>query len=158
MNCSEQRPLLQVSLRFHFFRRSICHTIGYQSEENLSIDFFNLNSLDLTHWTPSMKEIFMHIGNVKELILSGNEISSVQGLDRLFSLERLSLDENKIEHLADISRLAKLPFLMNLDIKGNPLEIAGKISVTNCATRYWQYLFLIFILSTSTNQTRSHAG
>jgi Leucine-rich repeat (LRR) protein len=56
-----------------------------------------------------MKEIFMHIGNVKELILSGNEISSVQGLD-----------------LADISRLAKLPFLMNLDIKGNPLEIAGK--------------------------------
>lgn len=73
-----------------------------------------------------MAEIFMHVGNVKELILSGNEISSTQGLDRLFSLERLSLDENKIGHLFDISNLAKLPFLMTLDIKGNPFEVAGK--------------------------------
>jgi Leucine-rich repeat (LRR) protein len=81
-----------------------------------------------------MKQIFMHVGNVKELILSGNEISSVQGLDRLFSLERLSLDENKIDLLADISSLANLPFLMNLDIKGNPLEIAGEISTINTAT------------------------
>lgn len=72
-----------------------------------------------------MNNIFMHIGNVKELILSGNEISSTRGLDRLFSLERLALDENKIQHLADISGLAKLPFLMNLDIKGNPLEASG---------------------------------
>jgi Leucine-rich repeat (LRR) protein len=67
----------------------------------------------------------MYIGNVKELILSGNEITSAQGLDRLFSLEILSLDENKIQHLANISGLAKLPFLMNLDLKGNPLEVAG---------------------------------
>jgi Leucine-rich repeat (LRR) protein len=72
-----------------------------------------------------MDGIFMHIGNVKELILSGNELSSTQGIDRLFSLERLSLDENKIHHLADISSLAKLPFLMNLDLRGNPLEVTG---------------------------------
>eukprot|EP00804_Cyclotella_cryptica_P002593 CCRYP_010415-RA/>CCRYP_010415-RA protein AED:0.13 eAED:0.13 QI:2446/1/1/1/1/1/2/508/796 len=71
-----------------------------------------------------MKDVFMHIGNVKELILSGNEITSSQGLDRLFSLERLSLDQNKIQHLANISGLAKLPFLMNFDLKGNPFEIA----------------------------------
>ena len=73
----------------------------------------------------SMKNIFMHIGNVKELILSGNEITSTRGLDRLFSLEKLALNENKIKNLADISGLAKLPFLMNLDIKGNPFEASG---------------------------------
>lgn len=79
-----------------------------------------------------MKDVFMHIGNVKELILSGNEITSSQGLDRLFSLERLSLDQNKIQHLATISGLAKLPFLTNFDLKGNPLEIAGVSSLFHC--------------------------
>lgn len=79
----------------------------------------------------SLSTIFMHVGNVKELILSGNEIASTQGLDRLFSLEHLSLDNNKIRHLSDISSLAKLPFLMNLDIKGNPFENAGEFLFIN---------------------------
>lgn len=45
----------------------------------------------------------MYIGNVTELILTGNEISSTRGLDRLFSLERLSLDDNNICNLANIA-------------------------------------------------------
>lgn len=73
----------------------------------------------------SMDGVFMLVGNVKEVILTGNEITSTQGLDRLFSLERLSLDENKIQHLANIAGIAKLPFLMNFDLKGNPLETCG---------------------------------
>ena len=76
-----------------------------------------------------MDDVFIYIGNVKELILTGNEISSTRGLDRLFSLERLSLDENKIENLANIAGIAKLPFLMNFDLKGNPLEIDGKLII-----------------------------
>eukprot|EP00957_Ditylum_brightwellii_P181957 13862446-Ditylum_brightwellii.AAC.1 len=62
------------------------------------------------------------LGNIKNLILSGNRITSAQGLDRLYSLERLSLDQNEIKSLPDIAGLAKLPELMHLDIKGNPLE------------------------------------
>ena len=91
-----------------------------------------------------MTEIFMHVGNVKELILSGNEISSTQGLDRLFSLERLSLDENKICNLSDISSLAKLPFLMTLDIKGNPFEVAGESFSMELSNRDTRYLILQF--------------
>ena len=68
----------------------------------------------------------MYIGNVTELILTGNEISSTRGLDRLFSLERLSLDENKIQTLSSIAGVAKIPFLMNFDLKGNPLESDGE--------------------------------
>lgn len=68
----------------------------------------------------------MYIGNVTELILSGNEISSTRGLDRVLSLERLSLDENKIHHLSDIAGVSQMPFLMNFDLKGNPIEINGE--------------------------------
>lgn len=67
----------------------------------------------------------MYLGNVTELLLSGNAITSTRGLDRVFSLERLALDENKISQLTHIVGIAKLPFLMNLDMKGNPFEIDG---------------------------------
>ncbi len=73
----------------------------------------------------------MHIGNVTELLLTGNEISTTRGLDRIFSLERLSLDENKIQQLTHISGLAKLPFLVNFDLKGNPFEVDGEILRTH---------------------------
>ena len=73
----------------------------------------------------------MYIGNVTELILTGNEISTTRGIDRIFSLERLLLDENKIQHLTHITGVAKMPFLMNFDLKGNPLEIDGEVFVDN---------------------------
>jgi Leucine-rich repeat (LRR) protein len=78
-----------------------------------------------------MDDIYMHIGNVTELLLTGNEISTTRGLDRIFSLERLSLDENKIQQLTHISGLAKLPFLVNFDLKGNPFEVDGEILRTH---------------------------
>eukprot|EP00581_Thalassiosira_minuscula_P014765 CAMPEP_0183721460 /NCGR_PEP_ID=MMETSP0737-20130205/13729_1 /TAXON_ID=385413 /ORGANISM="Thalassiosira miniscula, Strain CCMP1093" /LENGTH=1599 /DNA_ID=CAMNT_0025951471 /DNA_START=195 /DNA_END=4994 /DNA_ORIENTATION=+ len=82
-----------------------------------------LSSINLSYnRLSSLDNIFMYIGNVTELILTGNEISSTRGLDRLFSLERLSLDENNIHTLTNIAGIAKIPFLMNLDLKGNPLE------------------------------------
>jgi hypothetical protein len=72
-----------------------------------------------------LDDIYMYLGNVTELFLTGNAISSTRGLDRVFSLERLALDENNISQLTHIVGLANLPFLMNLDLKGNPLEIDG---------------------------------
>jgi hypothetical protein len=73
----------------------------------------------------------MYIGNVTELILTGNEISTTWGIDRIFSLERLLLDENKIQHLTHIAGVAKMPFLMNFDLKGNPLEMDGEEFIDN---------------------------
>ncbi|KAL7546571.1 hypothetical protein ACHAWF_009903 [Thalassiosira exigua] len=82
-----------------------------------------LSSIDLSYnRLSSMDEIFLHVGNVTELILTGNELSSTRGLDRLFSLERLSLDENRIRNLANVAGIAKLPFLATFDLKDNPLE------------------------------------
>lgn len=101
---------------------------------NFSEDFrdsFQMPYLNITLAASfiSMDNVFLHIGNIKELILSGNAISSTNGLDRLFSLERLSLDDNKIQHIANIAGIAKLPFLMNFDLKGNPVEIEGVFNV-----------------------------
>ena len=86
----------------------------------------------------SLDDIFMYLGNVTELFLTGNAISSTRGLDRIFSLERLTLDENKISQLTHIVGLANLPFLMTLDLKGNPFEIDGtsQLLVTHSAACY----------------------
>ena len=80
----------------------------------------------------------MHLGNVTELLLTGNAITSTRGLDRIFSLESLTLDENKISQLTHIVGLANLPFLMTLDLKGNPFEIDGtsQLLVTHSAACY----------------------
>jgi len=91
-----------------------------------------------------MDDIFMHIGNITELILTGNEISTTRGLDRIFSLERLSLDENKIQQLPHISGVAKMPFLVNFDLKGNPFEIDGEMFLVN-----------VYLILSAPNQTHS---
>ena len=81
-----------------------------------------LSSIDLSYNRLSrLDDVFMYIGNVTELILTGNELTSTRGLDRLFSLEHLSLSENKIQNLSDIVGIAKLPFLMKFSLKDNPL-------------------------------------
>ena len=89
----------------------------------------------------------MHIGNVTELILTGNEITSTLGLDRLFSLERLSLDENNIQHLTHIAGVAKIPFLMNFDLKGNPIEADGKVVVSSYIASIQTNLVFVLHLS-----------
>jgi len=82
-----------------------------------------LSALDLSHnCLSSMSDAFIMLGNIRTLILSGNRITSAHGLDRMYSLERLSLDDNRIEKLQDITGLANLPELAFLDLKGNPFE------------------------------------
>jgi Leucine-rich repeat (LRR) protein len=66
------------------------------------------------------------VGNIKVLLLANNNIKDVQGLDRLYSLKKLDLRNNKISKLCNVSALAKLPELMELNLKGNPLNSKGE--------------------------------
>ena len=68
-----------------------------------------------------MKNCYLLLGNIKTLLLSGNLITQGVGLDRLWSLEKLSLDSNRIDALEDIVGVSKLPCLMDFDVKENPL-------------------------------------
>jgi hypothetical protein len=47
-------------------------------------------------------------------------------LDRLYSLERLSLDKNKLTDLASVAGLANLPELKWLKMTDNPIAKLGK--------------------------------
>jgi len=74
----------------------------------------------------TMNGVHMLLGNIKVLLLSHNLITNVDGLDRLFSLQKLDLSYNKISKLADIASLGRLPDLMHLSFMGNPLYSMGK--------------------------------
>jgi Leucine-rich repeat (LRR) protein len=73
-----------------------------------------------------MKGSHILVGNIKVLLLANNCIKDVQGLDRLYSLKKLDLSNNRISKLCDVSALAKLPELMELNLKGNPFASKGK--------------------------------
>lgn len=89
-----------------------------------------LRRLDLSynHLT-KLRGANVMLGNIKVLILTGNRIQTVQGLDRLYSLERLSLDRNKLKDLASVAGLAKLPELKSLKLLGNPVAELSKFSL-----------------------------
>ena len=81
-----------------------------------------LRRLDLSYnYLTSMKGVNTMLGNVKVLILTGNRIRNVEGLDRLYSLEKLALDGNNLKDLASVAGLAKLPELHSLKLYGNPV-------------------------------------
>ena len=96
-------------------------------------DLSSLSAVDLSYnRISSMKSAFIIFGNIKTLVLSRNSLRSVCGLDRLTSLERLALDYNNISQLQNIAGLGRLPDLMHLEIKGNPVEInGGRVDLLN---------------------------
>ena len=84
----------------------------------------NLQRLDLSHNSIScgLQQVYYHVGNLSELNVSHNALTSCVGLDRLYSLERLYLHENQLSDLASIRGLACLPQLTFLTLYGNPLS------------------------------------
>jgi Leucine-rich repeat (LRR) protein len=83
-----------------------------------------LQRLDLSHnRITSLRNAHYRLGNIQTLRLSYNRLRSVQGIDRLYSLESLWLDHNELEDLTSISGLSRLPELQTLHLRGNPLEL-----------------------------------
>ena len=76
-----------------------------------------------------MSNAFLMLGNIRTLVLSWNQLSTVDGLERMYSLERLAIDHNNIQFLQDAAGLANLPELMHLEIKGNPIETNGEFDI-----------------------------
>lgn len=60
-------------------------------------------------------------GNLKNLWLSYNNISVLNGLDCCVKLEQLYLSNNKITSMDEIAKLSSLPQLNDLLLVGNPI-------------------------------------
>jgi hypothetical protein len=86
------------------------------------------------------------LGNIKTLVLTGNSLTNVAGLEKLYSLENLYLGHNELGDVADIAGLGKLPELMNLFVNGNPFvekdPLRYRVSVLDLfkSTRFYSLL------------------
>lgn len=78
---------------------------------NLSINCFS----EFEDW-------HLQLGNLITLNLSQNKIKNLSGLRKLLSLQSLDLSCNCIEDLDEITHIAGLPLLENLQLTGNPLS------------------------------------
>ena len=88
-----------------------------------------LSRLDLSHnQLTRLHQAYLCLGNLQELNLSHNQLVSTNGLDRLFSLEALWLDHNRLPDVASLAGLARLPLLRHLTLYGNPLEKSSPTS------------------------------
>lgn len=58
---------------------------------------------------------------ITALNLRANRLASIAGIERLLSLERLDLRDNRIKDPTEVARLTGIPFLRELWITGNPL-------------------------------------
>lgn len=70
----------------------------------------------------SVENIHAVLGNLRSLKLRGNLIKGTSGLEKLFSLEDVSLSDNRIEDLKEAARLSTLPMLRRVWLSGNPVE------------------------------------
>ncbi|GMH67710.1 hypothetical protein TrRE_jg6905 [Triparma retinervis] len=81
----------------------------------------NLQKVDLSYnFLTTMEGANGMLGNIKVLLLTGNRLTSGKGLEKLYAIEYLAIDDNRIHALADVAGIAKLPCLSDLDLKENP--------------------------------------
>ncbi|KAM4833901.1 leucine-rich repeat-containing protein 36 isoform 2-T2 [Thomomys bottae] len=69
----------------------------------------------------SIGDAFRNFKNLRSLDLSRNLITSLKGIQYLYSLQDLNLYYNNIPSLVEVSRLQPLPFLKELDLRLNPV-------------------------------------
>lgn len=65
------------------------------------------------------ENLHLKLGNVLVLDLSQNNISSLKGFSKLYSLESLNLSSNNIVDIAEIANIGNLPCLEQLVLTGN---------------------------------------
>ena len=106
--------LVSLSLAHNDIRSAKTALAGLSSLPLLTRLDLSYNYLTDLHGANAM------LGNIKVLVLTGNRIQTVQGLDRLYSLETLSINRNNLKDLASVAGLAKLPELRSVKLSGNP--------------------------------------
>jgi hypothetical protein len=61
------------------------------------------------------------LGSVTRINVSHNEIESLDGIDKIYSLERFNAAHNVLDDFSEVQHLCKLPCLEALTLSDNPL-------------------------------------
>jgi hypothetical protein len=127
--CGTENKCPPLSRMMHLQYLCLSHNT-LSSERTILAGLVNkpfLSKLDLSfNSLRSLKHAHMRLGNIQSLNLAHNQISCSRGIDRIYSLESLFLEHNRIEDLAQISGLSRLPVLMTLRLEGNPIALKRK--------------------------------
>ena len=116
---AEMKALVSLNLSHNQFQQQETALAGLSElSELMRVDLSN-NKI------ACMNRAHLLIGNIQSLDLSQNRLRNVDGIDCLYSLEVLLLGNNLISNFEDVVGLAKLPELIKLQLKGNPLEKNG---------------------------------
>ncbi|KAF7267520.1 hypothetical protein GWI33_019261 [Rhynchophorus ferrugineus] len=111
----------------------IDHTINLaRSLKNLILDHNKISTIsDLTQLTnltslsieynliTVCNDLHTRLGNVKSLNMAQNNVVTTKGFYKLYSLENLNLNCNKISDISELQYLGNLPCLENLILSGN---------------------------------------
>ncbi|KAM0748403.1 hypothetical protein T439DRAFT_382242 [Meredithblackwellia eburnea MCA 4105] len=82
---------------------------------------YSLRSLNLRdNMIDSLHGLAKALGAITVLNLSQNRLENISGLDRLLALERIDLRENRLRECLEVSRLSRLPNLVEVYVEGNP--------------------------------------
>ena len=82
---------------------------------------YALDTIDLSY--NNIKEVAkasLCLGNITCINLSHNQLQSIVGLEKLWSLRSLDISHNFIESIEEVFLLKDLPDLEDLKIAGNP--------------------------------------
>ncbi|GAA5975359.1 hypothetical protein JCM11641_005952 [Rhodosporidiobolus odoratus] len=83
----------------------------------------SLRSLNLSdNMIDSLLGVASALGAIEVLNLSQNRLENLSGLDRLPVLERLDVRENRLQEALEVSRVARLPHLREVWVRGNPFS------------------------------------
>jgi hypothetical protein len=120
VNCG----ITRIDESLHFFpkleyldlsRNAICHIVHLQ-------DCIDLRVLDLSHnRIRILSNLERVVGGLRCLSLVGNQIRSIDGLQKIYSLERVDITDNDIDDFAEVQHLCRLPNLSAVLLRGNPI-------------------------------------
>ena len=120
VNCG----ITRIDESLHFFpkleyldlsRNAICHIVHLQ-------DCIDLRVLDLSYnRIRILSNLERVVGRLCCLSLIGNQIRSIDGLQKIYSLERVDITDNDIDDFAEVQHLCRLPNLSAVLLRGNPI-------------------------------------
>uniref|UniRef100_A0A7M5V0M3 Leucine-rich repeat-containing protein 56 n=2 Tax=Clytia hemisphaerica TaxID=252671 RepID=A0A7M5V0M3_9CNID len=109
------------------------------SIRDLGTSFSNLTMIWLCRCSLVELDGISSLSSMKELFLAFNDISDLSPLSMLDTLEVLDLEANNIDDITQVEFLSLCSDLINLTMKGNPIEVKPTPESQKADLKYYNY-------------------